>query len=353
MQLNDVSVKVSRYFDTDESKSSMKQCRSRSAKGQKSAVDDEQESSHDDLSDGEDPPQKKKKKSLKDTEKKKATAGTKKQQSVPDEEAKLHRKMSKTYSQASDDEHGNSSDEKSENESSRESKSKTLKSVKDKKTNKSSMLPETFPAAKGSQEHKRKMSKHAESHDELSESESQSDKPKNSKHRSLKEISTKKNLSLGKKTKSESDRDSKSHRKRSTTNSQTISDDDESLDESTESESSSEKPEKKVHSKHKKSQKKKKSSLVKEITSDSENSEEEPITVHENLWKTIKAKVSDITKTKDFYVMYFEDPKISQGQFYEESFLLDGLNKILYLTFCDRKGMLASDVFVKLLSGKS
>ncbi|CAG5128060.1 unnamed protein product, partial [Candidula unifasciata] len=334
VQFYDVTVKVTRYFDPDDVKPDMKQIRTAS-KGNINS--DEQE-----LSDCEDMHEKIKKKSkkpLKETEKKKKTAIVKKQSSVSGKEAKTHRKKSKTYSETSDDEDIGSSEEKSESES-LPRKSKTQKSVKEKITNESCSPPKTF-SAKENKDHKMKVSKHAASHDELSDSESQSEKLKNKRHKSLNEISTTKKSSVNRKKTSDSDRDSECYRKRSKANSRTVED---NVDESTETESSLERPAKKTHAVHKKLSKKKRT--AEKARSESENSEEDHTEESEELWKTtIKAKVSDITKTKDFYVMYLEDPHISQGQFYEESFLLDGLNRNLYVTFHDRKAAVATASF--------
>ncbi|XP_055874107.1 protein mono-ADP-ribosyltransferase PARP14-like [Biomphalaria glabrata] len=58
----------------------------------------------------------------------------------------------------------------------------------------------------------------------------------------------------------------------------------------------------------------------------------------EGPWKrTIKATVADIRKEKDFYTLYLEDEDIGLGDFEEETMLLDGLHKWLYVTFKDEK----------------
>uniref|UniRef100_A0A2C9M309 Uncharacterized protein n=1 Tax=Biomphalaria glabrata TaxID=6526 RepID=A0A2C9M309_BIOGL len=58
----------------------------------------------------------------------------------------------------------------------------------------------------------------------------------------------------------------------------------------------------------------------------------------EGPWKrTIKATVADIRKEKDFYLLYLEDEDIGLGDFEEETILLDGLHKWLYVTFKDEK----------------
>ncbi|XP_059168722.1 protein mono-ADP-ribosyltransferase PARP14-like [Physella acuta] len=52
---------------------------------------------------------------------------------------------------------------------------------------------------------------------------------------------------------------------------------------------------------------------------------------------TVKMFVLDITKTKDFYLLYLEDESINSGPFIEESLLLDGHNKSVYVTFHHKK----------------
>ncbi|GFR99676.1 poly [ADP-ribose] polymerase [Elysia marginata] len=54
--------------------------------------------------------------------------------------------------------------------------------------------------------------------------------------------------------------------------------------------------------------------------------------------RTIKATLSDIWKSKDFYIYYLEDPSVSQDKPIEETLLLDCLNKVLYVTFEDEEG---------------
>ncbi|XP_059146945.1 protein mono-ADP-ribosyltransferase PARP14-like [Physella acuta] len=49
--------------------------------------------------------------------------------------------------------------------------------------------------------------------------------------------------------------------------------------------------------------------------------------------RTIKAKVADVHKTKDTYVLYLEDPSINKGEIEEDTMLLDGLQKLLFVTF--------------------
>ncbi|KAH9499181.1 hypothetical protein Btru_004357 [Bulinus truncatus] len=53
--------------------------------------------------------------------------------------------------------------------------------------------------------------------------------------------------------------------------------------------------------------------------------------------KTIKATISDIRKEKDFYMLYLEDEDIGLEKYEEESMLLDGLHKWLYVTFKDKE----------------
>ncbi|RUS90004.1 hypothetical protein EGW08_002271 [Elysia chlorotica] len=53
---------------------------------------------------------------------------------------------------------------------------------------------------------------------------------------------------------------------------------------------------------------------------------------------TIKATVRDVCKSKVFYILYLEDPKVSKDKFDESSLLLDCLNKVLYVTFDDEDG---------------
>ncbi|KAH9499180.1 hypothetical protein Btru_004356 [Bulinus truncatus] len=55
-------------------------------------------------------------------------------------------------------------------------------------------------------------------------------------------------------------------------------------------------------------------------------------------WKrTIKATISDIRMEKDFYMLYLEHEDIGLEKYEEESMLLDGLHKWLYVTFKDKE----------------
>lgn len=58
---------------------------------------------------------------------------------------------------------------------------------------------------------------------------------------------------------------------------------------------------------------------------------------------TVKMFVLDITKTKDFYLLYLEDENINSGPFIEECLLLDGHNKAVYVTFQHKQGKMAGN----------
>ena len=54
--------------------------------------------------------------------------------------------------------------------------------------------------------------------------------------------------------------------------------------------------------------------------------------------RTIKATVYDVWRSKESYVYYLEDADVRQGNFEEDTMLLDCLNRVLYVTFENEDG---------------
>ncbi|XP_005094509.1 uncharacterized protein LOC101848340 [Aplysia californica] len=61
--------------------------------------------------------------------------------------------------------------------------------------------------------------------------------------------------------------------------------------------------------------------------------------------RVIKVQVQDAEKPKDFYINYFDAPGIRTGNFKEDTMLLDGLKKYVYIEFEESKG--ARDMCLK------
>ena len=52
----------------------------------------------------------------------------------------------------------------------------------------------------------------------------------------------------------------------------------------------------------------------------------------------IKVKVKDAHKSKDYYLNYFEDEQIKTGDFKEETMILDGWQKLVYIEYELKQG---------------
>lgn len=53
---------------------------------------------------------------------------------------------------------------------------------------------------------------------------------------------------------------------------------------------------------------------------------------------TVKIRLGSIKESKDVYIFYLEDPAVNTGEFIEDSLMLDGINKVVYVTFCSPQG---------------
>uniref|UniRef100_A0A2C9L0B8 Macro domain-containing protein n=1 Tax=Biomphalaria glabrata TaxID=6526 RepID=A0A2C9L0B8_BIOGL len=49
---------------------------------------------------------------------------------------------------------------------------------------------------------------------------------------------------------------------------------------------------------------------------------------------TVKIRLGSIKESIDVYIFYLEDPAVNTGEFIEDSLMLDGINKVVYVTFC-------------------
>ncbi|CAL1549062.1 unnamed protein product, partial [Lymnaea stagnalis] len=73
------------------------------------------------------------------------------------------------------------------------------------------------------------------------------------------------------------------------------------------------------------------------VSSHDDDSDDDDLSLAEKAEKTVKIKIIDAKKQKDFYLLYLEDDAINEGEFYEKSILLDGLNKHVFVTFKNAK----------------
>ncbi|CAL1548584.1 unnamed protein product, partial [Lymnaea stagnalis] len=63
----------------------------------------------------------------------------------------------------------------------------------------------------------------------------------------------------------------------------------------------------------------------------------EGLTPLERAERTVKIKIIDVKKSRDFYILYLEDDSVNEGPFFECSIMQDALRKQLFVTFKEPK----------------